>query len=464
MNDSFLSRIDFLASLPAEDFNRVCNMLEDVELPAGEVLFAEGDAGDRAYIIKDGLLEVVKISSGRQVLIAVRGPSEVIGEMALLDDYPRSATVRARTDVSMLAIPKDEFNSLLRSSAPAANAVLRTVLNRMQAMNATIQQSEKMAQLGTLVAGVAHEMNNPIAAVKSSAGQLEEAIRSTGKVYRELFDLKLTDAQWETLWSIEHEARERGATAPAIDPLARSDLEYDMEIWLDEHNIEDAWSLAPALVSLGLDPSHLSELLDDFEPEYHQKVLVWVCGIYSLYNLLVEIGEGTTRISEIVGALRSYTYLDQAPVQNVDIHAGLENTLIILRNKLKSGITIERDYAADLPHIEALGSELNQVWTNIIDNAVDALGGKGTIILRTRLAGDQVVVEIEDNGPGIPLEIQPRIFDPFFTTKPPGIGTGLGLNISYNIIVMRHQGDIRVDSEPGRTVFSVWLPVSGGVE
>jgi signal transduction histidine kinase len=187
----------------------------------------------------------------------------------------------------------------------------------------------------------------------------------------------------------------------------------------------------------------------------------WLGAISTVYSLVVEISQGAGRISDIVKALKSYSYLDQAPIQEVDIHEGLDNTLIILRSKTKEGIHIVREYASDLPRISAYGSELNQVWTNLIDNAIDAMGGDGQITIRTRRADNDVVVGIEDEGPGIPQEIQPKIFDPFFTTKGPGRGTGLGLNITYNIIVEKHRGAINVDSRPGRTVFQIRLPIVG---
>jgi signal transduction histidine kinase len=189
-------------------------------------------------------------------------------------------------------------------------------------------------------------------------------------------------------------------------------------------------------------------------------IIRWLGAISTVYSLVVEISQGAGRISDIVKALKSYSYLDQAPIQEVDVHQGLDNTLIILRSKIKEGINIIREYAEDLPRITAYGSELNQVWTNLIDNAIDAMEGQGRIIIRTRHEGSEIVVEVEDEGPGIPLEIQPKIYDPFFTTKGPGRGTGLGLNITYNIIVEKHRGEINLDSKPGRTVFQIRLPIS----
>ena len=210
---------------------------------------------------------------------------------------------------------------------------------------------------------------------------------------------------------------------------------------------------------MGYEASELESLAVSFSSEQLPAVAGWLNSSFTVHNVMAEVGQGAERISEIVKALKGYSYLDQAPVQNVDLHEGLDNTLLILRSKLTSGIVVRREYASDLPKIEAYGSELNQVWTNLIDNAADALEGQGEITIRTRTDGDQVVVEIEDNGPGIPAEVQPRIFDSFFTTKPPGKGTGLGLDISYKIVVEKHRGDIQLDSKPGKTQFQVSLPL-----
>jgi signal transduction histidine kinase len=210
---------------------------------------------------------------------------------------------------------------------------------------------------------------------------------------------------------------------------------------------------------LGYDRSELETLVADSTPSQFPAVIDWLNNTYIVYSLLEEIGQGTGRITELVKALKGYTYLDQAPIQSVDIHAGLDSTLVILRSKLKPGITVHRQYAADLPHIQAYGSELNQVWTNLIDNAIDAMEGQGELTLRTRYDEQWLIVEIEDGGPGIPEDIQPNLFDPFTTTKAPGKGTGLGLNIAHNIVAQKHQGRIDVHSQPGKTCFEVRLPL-----
>ncbi len=455
----FLNKIPLFADLPDDDLRHLCHMVEEVRLSPGEELFAEGSPGDRAYVVKEGQLEILKASGGREVLLTVSGPGKVIGELALLEQKPRMATVRARTESVLLVIHKEQFDHMLSTSASAAATMFYTVVQRLRETEAALRQSDKMAQLGTLSAGVAHELNNPAAAVKRSAALVESALVELETAQATLNDLALSADQRQTLAACRARAQKNAARPPELDTLARADREAELETWLEAQGIADPWELAPALVNLDYDAAELTSVAQGFERDQIPNVIQWLGAVYNVHNLLAEIGQGAQRISEIVKALKSYAYLDQAPVQAVDVHEGLDNTLLILRHKLKSGIDVRREYAPDLPEIYAYGSELNQVWTNIIDNAIDALNGQGEITLRTRQEGGWVVVEIEDNGPGIPPQIQSRLFDPFFTTKPPGQGTGLGLDISYNIVVHRHKGDIKVLSQPGRTCFQMWLPL-----
>jgi signal transduction histidine kinase len=338
-----------------------------------------------------------------------------------------------------------------------------TVLKRWRNTEAQLRQSEKMAQLGTLTAGVAHELNNPAAAVKRGAEQLQTAMTQLEETLVQINNLDLNEAQRETWVRLTQRAQEQAAHPPVMDALARSDREYELETRLEDRGMEDCWALAPTLVDMNLEDQEFDLLVDEFETTQLATIIRWLSATYTVYNLFAELRQGAERISGIVKALKTYSYLDQAPVQAVDVNKGLDDTLLILNHKLKGNINVQRNYA-DLPEVFGYGSELNQVWTNIIDNAADAViensNGGGLIALRTRQDGDWVIVEIEDNGPGIPADIQERVFEPFFTTKPPGVGTGLGLDISYSIVVHKHRGDIKIESEPGRTVFQVWLPVN----
>lgn len=323
-----------------------------------------------------------------------------------------------------------------------------------------LRQSEKLATLGKLSAGMAHELNNPVAAVLRGAQHLSEASERQLAAHFKLDRAGLSEHQIALLESLDREIRDEATKPGELNALIRLDKESEIEAWLEQAAIDNGWDLAPSLVNMSFDTDRLNMLAECFDGNQLEFVLNWAIGRYTLASVLREIAEGSGRVAEIVRALKTFTYLDQAPIQNVDIHEGLDNTLIMLRNKLKQGVSVHRAYSADLPLIEARGTELNQVWTNIIDNAVDAMNGHGELYLRTRWEAPWVVVEIEDNGPGIPESIQGRLFDPFYTTKAPGEGTGLGLNISHNIIVQKHGGSITVDSQPDSTCFQIKLPLA----
>jgi PAS domain S-box-containing protein len=338
------------------------------------------------------------------------------------------------------------------------NEVLQRTLSQLHEMQNQVIMQEKMASLGKLSAGMAHELNNPAAAAQRSAAHLQTMFRRLQDAHVKLSELNLEQEQLKKVLALDHIARERAQRPANLNPLTRSDRESEMEEWLEEKGVETAWELAPILVALDYDHGELRRLAENFDGSQFSVVIDWLSCTHSIYSLLSEINLGTSRIAEIIKALKIYSQMDRAPIQSVDVREGLDNTLIILHNKLKNGITVRREYAEDLPSIHANGGELNQVWTNIIDNAIDAMAGQGTLVIRTRKEDPWVVVEIEDNGPGIPEAIQNKIFDPFFTTRPPGEGTGLGLNISRSLIVQKHRGQITVSSEPGKTCFTVRLP------
>jgi signal transduction histidine kinase len=324
----------------------------------------------------------------------------------------------------------------------------------------TLRQSEKLVTLGRMSAGMAHELNNPASAALRSAQQLRDELARVESARFALGQAALSAEQLELFSELEELAGDRATRPDELDALARSDLEETLEDWLDEHGVDEPWEHAATLAGMGRTTEDLDALAQSFDDTLLHVVVHTLCGHFNAHRLLAEMGHGVGRISEIVQALKSYTYMDQAPVQRIDVRKGLDDTLVMLHNKLKDGVDVERNYAEDVPDIEAFGSELNQVWTNIIDNAIGAMNGTGQIRLEVSFEDSRVVVRITDNGPGIPAEVVESVFDPFFTTKAPGEGTGLGLNISHNIITQKHGGEISVESRPGRTTFTAKLPLT----
>jgi signal transduction histidine kinase len=458
MNKEFIRHLQLFENLSEADLDLLLAHAESFQVSAGEVLIEEGKPGDAAYINLDGDFEITKKSDVQNIVIAVRGTGEVFGEMALLDQSPRTATVRAIRDSKVLKISGEAFQLMLAHSSSAALSILQTVSQRLRQNEGLLRQNEKMAALGTLAAGLAHELNNPASAVRRSADQLRKALSDWSESASELERLSLDEHQIRIINDLRSEIQTRHSSTSSLDPLTQSDRQAELQNWLDEQHVLNSWELAPALVSFDWNVNSLNNLTEAFNDQAISMVITWLAAGSEVYSLLDEMNTGTQRISEIVKSVKAYSYLDQAPVQDVDVHESLESTLVILRHKMKNGIKITRDYSSTLPHIETYGSELNQVWTNIIDNAVDAMNAQGELTIHTYSKDGKVIVEIQDNGPGIPAEIQQRIFEPFYTTKPPGQGTGLGLHIAYTII-NNHYGQIRVTSKPGKTCFQVTLPI-----
>ena len=462
MTDSeTLRAVPLFSGLSDGDIEQLRDEADEVTAPPGKLLFSEGEAGDAAYVVTSGDVEIFKTVGDREVLLATGGAGRVFGEMALLLDEPRNASVRTTSEVTAIRITRERLDGLLQSSPSAALSMLLQMLDRWRDTQSKLRQNDRMMQLGTLSAGLAHELNNPVAAIERGTGQLQRLVSATSDT-RAAAAVAAAEHGWSAeLESLLAEVRDRNGSGEKLGATEVMDREADVESWLDDNGIEEGWELAPALVSLGMDTTRLKDLAAKFG-ESTEAVFRLLASEFEVAQLLYSVGEGAARTSAIVRALKSYVFLDQAPIQTVDLTKGIDDTLLILGSKL-SDIAVVRSYESDLPKIEAYGSELNQVWTNLIDNAAYAVheGGRdeGQIDVRVFQEGSDVVVEVEDNGPGIPETARDRVFDSFFTTKPVGEGTGLGLDISYGIVVDRHRGEITFDSEPGRTCFRVTLPI-----
>ena len=358
-----------------------------------------------------------------------------------------------------------KFATLMTEWFPMAVHLLEGLFFGTKNTQEAVGQRERLLALGALSAGLTHELNNPAAAaVRATAGLRDHVLRLRQKLPA-MASGRHDGALLTLLVELLDDAIGRLATAPARGPLETADLEDAVTEWLDDHSIPDGWEIAPAIVAASIHTNELDKIAaavasaDASDGADLAGALRWLADTVETELLLTEIGDSVARISSLVGAAKQYSQLDRAPYQVVDIHDLLDSTLAMLAGKIGDGVTVVREYDRALPRIPAFPGELNQVWTNLIDNAVSAMAGSGTLTIRTVRDRDRLLVEFGDTGPGVPAEIRDRIFDPFFTTKPVGQGTGLGLDISYRIVAGRHHGDLRVESVPGDTRFRVWLPI-----
>ncbi|MGJ3245833.1 MAG: ATP-binding protein [Elainellaceae cyanobacterium] len=428
-------------------------------LAPGEIIFAEGNPTRHFYVVLDGMIQVTKTLAGHEQVLTVHQPGEFTGDISMLTGGIASATGKALGASRVLEVEPDAFRRLVTECSQTAAVILTALAGRSHEVGAHLQQQEKMAALGKLSAGLAHELNNPAAAGRRAAKQLRDAMKTVQAKTLELCDQQLTDPQRQALIDLQQSVMTCQLKHYSLDPLEQSDREDALADWLDDHSIPDGWKLAPTFVSAGIDDAQIQHLADRVGDSALPGALGWLESSLNVAELVDQVEQTTERISELVTALKSYAYMDKSPLQEINVHDGIENTLTIMHHKLKKGITVHRDYDPNLPKICAYGGELNQVWTNLIDNAIDAMEGNGDLTLRTTHLHDQIQIELIDNGPGIPPDVQSRIFEPFFTTKDVGKGTGLGLDIVRRIVVNRHGGSIRVDSKPGKTCFLICLPM-----
>ncbi|GLW08917.1 histidine kinase [Microtetraspora sp. NBRC 13810] len=430
---------------------------------AGEVVYTEGDPATCFYVLLSGAVTLTRLIRGDEVEIirsdqrgAYGGAIQAyMGDRA---DQVYANTMRAVTDVELFELPADLIATSVREWFPMAMHLLEGLFLGMRANQTIVGERERLLALGALSAGLTHELNNPASAAVRATSVLRDRVAGMRHKLAMIADGRLDGTRLHHLVELQEAAVKKAASAAPLSPLAASDAEDVLGDWLDEHGIAGAWDLASTLVAGGIDADWLEQVSLAVGEDNLDSAVRWITYTIDTELLMGEIDDAATRISGLVAAAKQYSQLDRAPYQVVDVHDLLDATLTMFKGKFPPGMRKVREYDRSLPQIPAYAAELNQVWTNLIDNALHAMGDSGTLTVRTSRSDDMVMVEIGDTGPGIPAEIRPRIFEPFFTTKPVGQGTGLGLDISYRIVVKKHHGDIRVESRPGETWFRVLLP------
>ena len=430
---------------------------EVIAAPTGTLLASAGERTGYFHVMLEGEVRVTRQYDRQSILMGVATPGDYLGETMLLLDIPWVATARVSKPARLFRLDEDKFWRMLSTCPAVAREIFRAASSRMRNMEGYSQQREKLVSLGTMAAGLAHELNNPAAAARRAVAHLRQ---TTDKVqsYHCQLSQTLEAEHWQPLLDAAEAALDGLDSAPVLEHLVRSDREEAVVNWLNAQGVAAAWELAPTFVNAGFESVRLAELTSKLPPASHADALGWLEARLGLKSLVGQVEQSTARIAELVKAVKSYSHMDQTPMQEVDIHEGIESTLTMLGHKLKN-VAIERAFDRSVPRIMAYGGELNQVWTNLIDNAIAAVNGTGKICVGTCLDHDQVVVEITDDGPGILPEVQSRMFEPFFTTKSVGSGTGLGLVISNRIVGDRHGGEIEFESRPGETRFKVRLPI-----
>jgi len=425
----------------------------ELRLEEGDLLFDEKSAVDSFYVVLEGRVNISRLDGAEETSLVEHGAGEFTGGLAVLTGRTSIHRARAASSCRVLEIDSETFRRLAVEVPDVADVFVSGLARRMRQTQRAFRQQEKLAALGKLSAGLTHELNNPAAAARRAAEELGHAVLQA-QLAALRHDERFSEKERSVLVAVQSETV---AEVAPLDPLALGDAEDGLTDWLEERGVEEAWEFAPALVAAGIGTDCLEALANTLEEKSLTAGLGWLAMTTELVNLAGEIGTSVGRISELVGAMKDYTYMDRAAAGEVNIIAGLENTLTILGHKLK-GVSVRREFEEDLPKIQGNGGELNQVWTNLLDNAIGAVDGRGNITVEAFVEAEHVVVEVVDDGPGIPRGARGRVFEPFYTTKEVGTGTGLGLDIVRRV-VDAHGGEVSFRSQPGETRFTVRLPV-----
>src|SRR5882724_8735543 len=456
VDKSELVHVPAFADLPDDQITWFLSNSQETHVAGGETYVRAGDPADWMFVILEGQFQWRGEFAGETVIFSVKA-GDVTGVLPFSRMKEFTVTGRAVTDGRVLKFPASLFPELVQKMPELTTHLVGLMSDRIRETTRIEQQRDRLASLGKLSAGLAHELNNPASAAKRATSQLRHILKKIRDASLELGRRELTSAQKSEIEKLETSFTEQDGPPP--DTLTIADLEAQIDSLLRSHGQNDLWQLAAGLARRNIKPEVLESLFATLEADTARAALVRIAASVEVAALLNEIESSTSRISDLVRAIKEYTYMDQGPVQNVDIVKSLETTLTILNHKLKHGVAVQRDYQRVPFLVNSFGSELNQVWTNLIDNAIDAMGGKGELRVRTYREDTCVVVEIGNNGPGISPEVKPQIFEPFFTTKGVGEGTGLGLD-TVQRIVKKHRGNIQVNSKPGDTRFQIWLPLA----
>src|SRR5579871_129362 len=452
-----LLRFPAFADLPEEQIEWFLGQAEELQVKAGDVYAREGDPPAHMFVLVEGDFEAMGEFRGEPILIQGKA-GDVTGMLPFSRMKNYMVTSKALGAGRILRFPASRFPQLVEKMPVLTQRLVGMMIDRVREATRFEQQRDPLVSLGKLSAGLAHELNNPAAAAKRATAQLREALKRIKDASHDLGRRELTPTQKAEIEKLEASLAQRESPPP--DALTISDLEEHIDSLLRSRGQNDLWKLAAELAQRGVKPAALESLFENLDAGTARAALVRIAASLEIASLLNEVESSAARISDLVRAIKEYTYMDQSPVQNVDVVKSLETTLTILNHKLKRGVEVKRNYQPVPLLVNSFGSELNQVWTNLIDNAIDAMKGQGELRVRTYRDDGCVVVEIGDNGPGISPDIRSHIFEPFFTTKAVGEGTGLGLDTAQRI-VKKHRGNIRVDSTPGDTRFQVWLPLAG---